>query len=73
MDGQEVLEITNSGLPEPGGKRDERGREGSPCCPPRPPLRKAAPVEDAKADGPLGPVSGVAVLREGRQLPGVLG
>lgn len=73
MDGREVLEMTNSGLPQPGGERDEWGREGSPCCPPRPSLRKAAPVEDTKADGPLGPVSGVAVLRKGRQLPGVPG
>lgn len=67
MDGWEILEMRNSGLPGTGGKRDKwgRGGQGSLASPLLPPLGKAAAVEEAKADGP-GPASGVAVLRKSR-------
>lgn len=52
-------------------RRDKRdkwgtGRTGSLASLLLPPLRKAAPVQEAKEDGPLGAASGVAVLRKRR-------
>lgn len=67
VDGWEVLEMGSNPLPRmgaSGASGEGEGKGSSPLL--HPPFREAAPVQEAKAEGPVGPASGVAVLRKCR-------